>query len=144
MLGKLDVVHSIALANREDLSRPLVDTSRDGFLLAQEVSVYSSVSVARATAPLTIDGGALMTLTYLGLTRVLTNYNVRGVAKSGPGSAVRYLPSELGEKKIPVNAISAPPVKTRRMMCCSSTTGFTSWGFSCEYQNKSDRLIKVM
>jgi enoyl-[acyl-carrier protein] reductase I len=112
-LGRLDaVVHSIAFANREDLSRPFVDTSRDGFLLAQEVSVYSLVSVAKATAPLMTEGGALMTLTYLGSTRVLTNYNVMGVAKAGLEAAVRYLASELGEKKIRVNAISAGPVKT--------------------------------
>jgi enoyl-[acyl-carrier protein] reductase I len=112
-LGRLDiVVHSIAFANREDLSRPFVETSRDGFLLAQEVSVYSLVSVARATAPLMTEGGALMTLTYLGSTRVLTNYNVMGVAKAGLEATVRYLASELGEKKIRVNAISAGPVKT--------------------------------
>jgi enoyl-[acyl-carrier protein] reductase I len=112
-LGRLDVVvHSIAFANREDLSRPFVETSRDGFLLAQEVSVYSLVSVAKATAPLMTEGGAIMTLTYLGSTRVLTNYNVMGVAKAGLEAAVRYLASELGEKKIRVNAISAGPVKT--------------------------------
>jgi enoyl-[acyl-carrier protein] reductase I len=112
-LGRLDaVVHSIAFANREDLSRPFVETSRDGFLLAQEVSVYSLVSVAKATAPLMTEGGALMTLTYLGSTRVLTNYNVMGVAKAGLEAAVRYLASELGDKKIRVNAISAGPVKT--------------------------------
>ena len=112
-LGRLDaVIHSIAFANREDLSRPFVDTSRDGFLLAQEVSVYSLVSVAKATAPLMTEGGAIMTLTYLGSTRVLTNYNVMGVAKAGLEAAVRYLASELGEKKKRVNAISAGPVKT--------------------------------
>jgi enoyl-[acyl-carrier protein] reductase I len=112
-LGRLDaVVHSIAFANREDLSRPFVETSRDGFLLAQEVSVYSLVAVAKATAPLMTEGGALMTLTYLGSTRVLTNYNVMGVAKAGLEAAVRYLAGELGEKKIRVNAISAGPVKT--------------------------------
>jgi enoyl-[acyl-carrier protein] reductase I len=112
-LPRLDaVVHSIAFANRDDLSRPFVETSRDGFLLAQEVSVYSLVSVARATAPLITKGGAIMTLTYLGSTRVLTNYNVMGVAKAGLEAAVRYLASELGEKKIRVNAISAGPVKT--------------------------------
>src|SRR6204780_1315138 len=112
-LGRLDiVVHSIAFANREDLSRPFVETSRDGFLLAQEVSVYSLVSVARATAPLMTEGGALMTLTYLGSTRVLTNYNVMGVAKAGLEATVRYLAGELGEKKIRVNAISAGPIKT--------------------------------
>jgi len=112
-LPRLDaVIHSIAFANREDLSRPFVDTSREGFLLAQEVSVYSLVSVAKATAPLMTEGGALMTLTYLGSTRVLTNYNVMGVAKAGLEATVRYLASELGEKKIRVNAISAGPVKT--------------------------------
>ena len=112
-LGRLDiVVHSIAFANRDDLGKPFVDTSRDGFLLAQEISVYSMVSVARATAPLMTEGGAMMTLTYLGSSRVLTNYNVMGVAKAGLEAAVRYLASELGEKKIRVNAISAGPVKT--------------------------------
>jgi enoyl-[acyl-carrier protein] reductase I len=112
-LGRLDiVVHSIAMANREDLSRPFVETSREGFLLAQEVSVYSLLAVARATAPLMTDGGAIMTLTYLGSTRVLTNYNVMGVAKAGLEATVRYLAGELGEKKIRVNAISAGPIKT--------------------------------
>jgi enoyl-[acyl-carrier protein] reductase I len=112
-LGRLDiVVHSIAMANREDLSRPFVETSREGFLMAQEVSVYSLLAVARATAPLMTDGGAIMTLTYLGSTRVLTNYNVMGVAKAGLEATVRYLAGELGEKKIRVNAISAGPIKT--------------------------------
>src|ERR1700679_1614281 len=112
-LGRLDiVVHSIAFANREDLSRPFVDTSREGFLLAQEVSVYSLLSGAKATAPLMTEGGAIMTLTYLGSTRVLTNYNVMGVAKAGLEATVRYLASELGPKRIRVNAISAGPVKT--------------------------------
>jgi enoyl-[acyl-carrier protein] reductase I len=112
-LGRLDiVVHSIAMANREDLSRPFVETSREGFLLAQEVSVYSLLAVARATAPLMTEGGAIMTLTYLGSTRVLTNYNVMGVAKAGLEATVRYLAGELGEKKIRVNAISAGPIKT--------------------------------
>jgi enoyl-[acyl-carrier protein] reductase I len=112
-LPKLDaVVHSIAFANPQDLRQPFLDTSRDGFLLAQDVSVYSLLSVARATAPLMTEGGALMTLTYLGSTRVLTNYNVMGVAKAGLEASVRYLASELGEKKIRVNAISAGPVKT--------------------------------
>jgi enoyl-[acyl-carrier protein] reductase I len=112
-LGRLDVVvHSIAFANREDLGKPFVETSRDGFLVAQEVSVFSLVAVAKATAPLMTGGGALMTLTYLGSSRVLTNYNVMGVAKAGLEAAVRYLASELGEKKIRVNAISAGPVKT--------------------------------
>jgi enoyl-[acyl-carrier protein] reductase I len=112
-LGTLDtVVHSIAFANREDLSRPFVETSRDGYLLAQEVSSFSLVSVARATAPLMSNGGSLMTLTYLGSTRVVPNYNVMGVAKAALEACVRYLAFDLGAANIRVNAISAGPVKT--------------------------------
>jgi enoyl-[acyl-carrier protein] reductase I len=110
------VVHSIAFANREDLSRPFVETSRDGFKLALEVSAYSLAAVARATAPLMADkdqgGGSLITLTYLGSTRVVRNYNVMGVAKAALESTVRYLASDLGPSNIRVNAISAGPVKT--------------------------------
>ena len=112
-VGKLDVcVHSIAFANREDLSRPFVETSRDGYLLAQEVSAYSLVAVARAFAPLMEHGGSIQTLTYLGATRVVPNYNVMGVAKAALEASVRYLAAELGEKNIRVNAISAGPIKT--------------------------------
>jgi len=106
------VVHSLAFANPEDLRRPFVETSRAGFLLAQDVSAYSLVAVARATAPLMTNGGAVMTLTYLGSTRVVPNYNVMGVAKASLEAAVRYLASELGPQRIRVNAISAGPIKT--------------------------------
>src|SRR5580704_12560887 len=106
------VIHSIAFANREDLDKPFAETSRAGYLLAQEVSAYSMVAVARATAPLMKEGGAMMTLTYLGSTRVLTNYNVMGVAKASLEASVRYLASELGPQRIRVNAISAGPIKT--------------------------------
>ena len=106
------VVHSLAFANRDDLSRPFVETGRAGFLLAQEVSSYSLVAVARATTPVMTNGGALMTLTYLGSTRVVPNYNVMGVAKASLEASVRYLASDLGPQRIRVNAISAGPVKT--------------------------------
>jgi enoyl-[acyl-carrier protein] reductase I len=106
------VVHSLAFANREDLARPFVETSRAGFLLAQDVSSYSLLAVARATAPLMTEGGSLCTLTYLGSTRVMPNYNVMGVAKASLEAVVRYLASDLGGQKIRVNAISAGPVKT--------------------------------
>lgn len=110
---KLDtVVHAIAFANAEDLSRPFVETSRDGFALAHNVSAYSLVSVARVAAPFMTAGGSIITLTYLGATRVVANYNVMGVAKAALEASVRYLASELGEKNIRVNAISAGPVKT--------------------------------
>jgi enoyl-[acyl-carrier protein] reductase I len=110
------VVHSIAFANREDLSRPFVETSRAGFAVAQDVSAYSLVAVARATAPLMAPpdqgGGSLMTLTYLGSTRVVENYNVMGVAKAALEASVRYLAADLGPSNIRVNAISAGGVKT--------------------------------
>src|SRR3984957_13599619 len=107
------VVHSIAFANREDLSRPFVETSRAGFALAQDVSAYSLVGVARATAPLMKPaGGSLMTLTYLGSTRVVENYNVMGVAKAALEASVRSLPADLGPSNIRVTAISAGAVKT--------------------------------
>jgi enoyl-[acyl-carrier protein] reductase I len=106
------VVHSLAFANREDLTRPFLETSRSGFVLAQDVSAYSLVAVARATAPVMSEGGSLSTLTYLGSTRVVTNYNVMGVAKASLEAAMRYLAAELGAQKVRVNAISAGPIKT--------------------------------
>jgi len=119
------VVHSVAFANREDLSRPFIETSRGGFALAQDVSAYSLVGVARATAPLmapadrsntdrsnNAGGGSIMTLTYLGSTRVVENYNVMGVAKASLEACVRYLAADLGPSNIRVNAISAGAVKT--------------------------------
>ncbi len=106
------VVHSIAFANRDDLTRPFVETSRAGFLLAQDVSAYSLVSVARAVSPLMTQGGSITTLSYIGATRVIPNYNVMGVAKAALESAVRYLANDLGPRAIRVNAISAGPVKT--------------------------------
>lgn len=110
---KLDtVVHSIAFANREDLSRPFVETSRAGYLLAQEVSSFSLVAVAKACAPLMTSGGTILTLTYLGSVRVVPNYNVMGVAKAALEATTRYLASDLGPQGIRVNAISAGPVKT--------------------------------
>ena len=110
---KLDVVvHSIAFANTEDLSRPFVQTSRAGFALAQDVSAYSLVAVSRALAPLMTEGGSIMTLSYLGAVRVVENYNVMGVAKAALEACVRYLAADLGASGIRVNAISAGPIKT--------------------------------
>jgi enoyl-[acyl-carrier protein] reductase I len=110
------VVHSIAFANREDLSRPFAETSRAGFALAQDISAYSLVAVARAVAPLMPPkdkgAGSIITLTYLGSTRVVENYNVMGVAKAALEATMRYLASDLGPSNIRVNAISAGAVKT--------------------------------
>jgi enoyl-[acyl-carrier protein] reductase I len=106
------VVHSLAFANREDLTRPFAETSRAGFALAQDVSAYSLVAVARATAPAMTEGGSISTLTYVGSTRVLPGYNVMGVAKASLEATMRYLANDLGPRGIRVNAISAGPVKT--------------------------------
>lgn len=105
------VVHSIAFANREDLSRPFVETSRAGYLVAQESSAYSLVAIARAMAPL-MAGGSILTLSYLGAVRVVENYNVMGVAKAALEASVRYLANDLGPSNIRVNAISAGAIKT--------------------------------
>ena len=111
--GKIDfVVHAVAFANREDLKQPFSQTSRDGFKLAMDISAYSLVAVTRCAVPLMTDGGSILTLTYLGATRAVPNYNVMGVAKAALEASTRYLAAELGEKGIRVNAISAGPIKT--------------------------------
>lgn len=111
--GRLDfLVHSVAFARSEDLGGDFIDTSRDGYLLAQNISSYTLVAVARAAAPLMAQGGSILTMTYIGGERVVPNYNVMGVAKSALESNVRYLAWNLGPKNIRINAISAGPVKT--------------------------------
>jgi enoyl-[acyl-carrier protein] reductase I len=105
-------VHSLAFANREDLARPFVETEREGFLLAHNVSAYSLVAMSRAVAPAMTKGGSIITLTYVGSTRVRPNYNVMGVAKAALEASTRYLANDLGPSGIRVNAISAGAVKT--------------------------------
>ena len=114
-LGGLDfVVHGAAFAPREALANPFVQTARDDFRQALDVSTYSLVALARGAMPLmeARGGGSLLTLTYLGSDRVFANYNVMGVAKAALESTVRYLASDLGPRNIRVNAISAGPIKT--------------------------------
>lgn len=111
--GKLDVlVHSVAYAPAEELRGEFVNTTREGFRIAHDVSVYSLIALARAAAPLMTDGGSIMTMTYYGAEKVVPHYNVMAVAKAALESTVRYLASDLGPKKIRVNAISAGPIKT--------------------------------
>src|SRR5271169_4269520 len=111
--GKLDaVVHSLAFAPAEDLKGEFVDTSREGFRVALDISVYSLVALARAARPLMTDGGSIMTLTYYGAEKVVPRYNVMGVAKAALEASVRYLAYDLGKNNIRVNAISAGPMKT--------------------------------
>src|SRR5579871_1971366 len=97
-LGRpIDVlVHSLAFANREDIGGSFVDTRREGFLLAQNVSAYSLVAMARAVAPLMTNGGSIMTMTYIGSVRAIPNYNMMGVAKASLESSMRYLARDLG------------------------------------------------
>jgi enoyl-[acyl-carrier protein] reductase I len=106
------VVHAIAFANREDLGGAFVDTSRAGFGLALDVSAYSFVAVAHHLLPVLRPGASLLTLTYIGSTRVMPNYNVMGVAKAALEAGVRYLAADLGPRGFRVNAISAGPIKT--------------------------------
>ncbi|MNN26169.1 Enoyl-[acyl-carrier-protein] reductase [NADH] FabI [compost metagenome] len=106
------IVHSIAFAKAEDLAGDFVATSREGFALANDISVYSLVAVSQRLAPLMTEGGSIMTMTYMGAERVMRNYNVMGVAKAALESSVRYLANDLGPKAIRVNAISAGPIRT--------------------------------
>jgi len=120
--GNLDIlVHALAFARREDLDGRFVDTSRDGFALALDVSAYSLVALARAAAPLMPNGGSIMTLSYYGAEKVVANYNVMGVAKAALEASVRYLAADLGPDSIRVNAISAGPIRT---LAASGVSGF--------------------
>ena len=111
--GKLDIlVHSVAFAPPEEMKNDFLDTSREGFRIAHDVSVYSLIAVSRAAAQLMTDGGSIITLTYYGSTKVIPRYNVMGVAKAALEATVRYLAFELGRRNIRVNAISAGPIKT--------------------------------
>ncbi|AWC27901.1 enoyl-ACP reductase FabI [Bacillus cytotoxicus] len=106
------LAHCIAFANRDDLKGEFVDTSRDGFLLAQNISSFSLTAVAKAVKPLMTEGGSIVTLTYLGGERVVANYNVMGVAKASLDASVRYLANDLGQHNIRVNSVSAGPIRT--------------------------------
>ena len=111
--GKLHaLVHSVAFAPAEELKASFVETSRDGFRIAHDISVYSLIALARAAQGLMEDGGSIITLTYYGAEKVVPHYNVMGVAKAALECTVRYLASDLGPSKIRVNAISAGPIKT--------------------------------
>ena len=111
--ARLDiVVHAVAFAPAADLRGEFINTSREGFRTAMDVSVYSLIAVTRGAAPLMTEGGSIMTLTYYAAEKVVPNYNVMAVAKAGLESTVRYLAWNLGSKNIRVNGISAGPIKT--------------------------------
>src|SRR3954471_284839 len=120
--GQLDIlVHALAFAKREDLDGAFVDTSRDGFALALDVSAYSLVALARAARPLLKPGASILTLTYYGAEKVVAHYNVMGVAKAALEASVRYLAADLGPGGIRVTAISAGPIRT---LAAAGITGF--------------------
>jgi enoyl-[acyl-carrier protein] reductase I len=106
------VAHCIAFANKEELDGEYLNTTRDGFLLAQNISSYSLTAVVKEARPLMTEGGSIVTMTYLGGERVVTNYNVMGVAKASLDASVRYLAADLGKDGIRVNSISAGPIRT--------------------------------
>jgi enoyl-[acyl-carrier protein] reductase I len=122
--GQLDLlVHSVAYAAAEDLEGRFVDTSRDRFWMAVDISAYSLVAAARAAEPLmeAAGGGSILTMTYLGGERAVPHYNVMGVAKATLDASVKYLAWDLGQKNIRVNAVSAGPVRT---LAARSIAGF--------------------
>jgi len=111
--GRLDfLIHSIAYAPKEALEGEFVTTTRDAFRTALEISAFSLTQVALAASPLMAEGGSIVTMSYYGAEKVVSNYNVMGVAKSALESSVRYLANDLGKQNIRVNAISAGPINT--------------------------------
>ena len=111
--GKLHIlVHSVAFAPAEELKNDFLQTTREGFRIAHDVSVYSLIALSRAAAPLMTEGGSIMTMTYYGAEKVVPHYKVMGVAKAALEATVRYLAADLGKQNIRVNAISAGPIKT--------------------------------
>ncbi len=111
--GGVDIlVHSLAFANRDELMGRFIDTSRAGFTQALDISAYSLVALCRAFEPLMAPGASVLTMTYYGAQKVITNYNVMGVAKAALEASMRYLAVDLGKKQVRINAISAGPVRT--------------------------------
>ena len=121
--GKLHLLlHSVAFAPKEALEGEFVDTKREAFRIAHDVSAYSLVALARGAAPLMPDGGSIVAMTYYGAEKVVPHYNVMGVAKAALEASARYLAYDLGPKKIRVNCISAGPVNT---LAARGISGFT-------------------
>jgi enoyl-[acyl-carrier protein] reductase I len=106
------LVHSVAFAPADELKNDFVFTTREGFRIAHDVSVYSLIAVTRAALPLMTEGGSVITMSYYGAEKVVPRYNVMGVAKAALEASVRYLAADVGKNKVRVNAISAGPIKT--------------------------------
>jgi enoyl-[acyl-carrier protein] reductase I len=122
--GHFDIlIHSLAFADKDDLSKPFLQTSRKGFLMACDISAYSLVGLCQHLEPIMNDGGSVVAMTYYGSQKVIKNYNVMGVAKAALEASTRYLAYDLGSRKIKVNCISAGPIKT---LAASGISGFRS------------------
>lgn len=134
------VVHSIGHANKDELRGNYYDTSREGYLMAQNISAYSFVAVAKYAQEIMPEGGCLTTLSYLGGERVVKNYNVMGVAKAALESSVQYLAHDLGERQIRVNAISAGPVKT---LAAKGVSGFNDLANAFVEKSPMKRMVTV-
>ena len=120
--GQVDIlVHSVAYAKREDLQGRFLDTSREGFHIAMDISAYSLVKLCQVFEPLFTKDSSVMTISYYGAQKVIKNYNVMGVAKAALEASVRYLAADLGQNGVRVNAISAGPIKT---LAASGISGF--------------------
>jgi enoyl-[acyl-carrier protein] reductase I len=139
--GKLDIcVHSIAFAPKADLQGRVVDCSKEGFLLAMEVSCWSFIRMAKLAEPLMKDGGTLSTMTYYGSQMVVEHYNMMGPVKAALEASVRYLAAELGPKGIRVHAISPGPLKTR---AASGITDFDELIAKAQKKAPSRRLVSI-
>ncbi|GAX87763.1 enoyl-[acyl-carrier protein] reductase I [Lebetimonas natsushimae] len=135
--GKIDfLVHSVAFAPREALDGKFIDTKKEAFNTAMEISVYSLIELVQKLEPIMNDGASILTLTYLGSTRYIPHYNVMGVAKAALEASVRYLAVDLGERKIRINALSAGPIKTL------AASGIGDFSEILKYNEKNSPLMK--
>jgi len=134
---KIDfLVHSVAYAPREALDGKFIDTTKEAFNIAMEISVYSLIEVVQKLEPILNDGASILTLTYLGSQRYIPHYNVMGVAKAALEASVRYLAVDLGERKIRINALSAGPIKTL------AASGIGDFSEILKYNEKNSPLRK--
>lgn len=135
--GNIDfLVHSVAFAPREALDGKFIDTTKEAFNIAMEISVFSLIEVVQKLEPIMNDGASVLTLTYLGSTRYIPHYNVMGVAKAALEASVRYLAVDLGERKIRINALSAGPIKTL------AASGIGDFSEILKYNEKNSPLMK--
>ncbi len=134
------VVHSVAFAKKEELKGTFLETSREGFRLALDISAYSFVAIARCAVPMMKDGGSLITLSYFGAEKVIPHYNVMGVAKAALEAAVRALAVDLGPQNIRVNAISAGPIKT---LAAAGISDFKVIGHHVESRAPLRKIVSI-